>query len=198
MYDKYDCELIDLELVNLFWIFFKLGLLTFGGGYAMIPQITEIVVEKKKWMTEDDMLELLAIAESTPGPIAINMATYIGYKQKGILGSVIATIGVVLPSLIIIYLIFLILEQYMQNKYVQYAFTGIKVGVAFLILKSGISLIQKMPKKWFQISVLISIFALMIIFELLAINFSSIFLILIGGLLSVIIFSVSNRKKVEE
>lgn len=197
MYDKYDCELIDLELVNLFWIFFKLGLLTFGGGYAMIPQITEIVVEKKKWMTEDDMLELLAIAESTPGPIAINTATYIGYKQKGILGSVIATIGVVLPSLIIIYLIFLILEQYMQNKYVQYAFTGIKVGVAFLILKSGISLIQKMPKKWFQISVLISIFALMIIFELLAINFSSIFLILIGGLLSVIIFSVSNRKKVE-
>ena len=163
----------------------------------MIPQITEIVVEKKKWMTEDDMLELLAIAESTPGPIAINMATYIGYKQKGILGSVIATIGVVLPSLIIIYLIFLILEQYMQNKYVQYAFTGIKVGVAFLILKSGISLIQKMPKNWFQISVLISIFALMIIFELLAINFSSIFLILIGGLLSVIIFSVSNRKKVE-
>ena len=105
----------------------------------MIPQITEIVVEKKKWMTEDDMLELLAIAESTPGPIAINMATYIGYKQKGILGSVIATIGVVLPSLIIIYLIFLILEQYMQNKYVQYAFTGIKVGVAFLILKSGIN-----------------------------------------------------------
>lgn len=198
MYNKYDCELIDLELVNLFWIFFKLGLLTFGGGYAMIPQIKEIVVEKKKWMTEDDMLELLAIAESTPGPIAINMATYIGYKQKGILGSVIATIGVVLPSLIIIYLIFLILEQYMQNKYVQYAFTGIKVGVAFLILKSGISLIQKMPKKWFQISVLISIFALMIIFELLAINFSSIFLILIGGLLSVIIFSVSNRKKVEE
>lgn len=197
MYDKYDCELIDLELVNLFWIFFKLGLLTFGGGYAMIPQITEIVVEKKKWMTEDDMLELLAIAESTPGPIAINMATYIGYKQKGILGSVIATIGVVLPSLIIIYLIFLILEQYMQNKYVQYAFTGIKVGVAFLILKSGISLIQKMPKNWFQISVLISIFALMIIFELLAISFSSIFLILIGGSLSTIIFSITNRKRVE-
>lgn len=198
LYNKFDCELIKLELLNLFWIFFKLGLLTFGGGYAMIPQIKEIVVEKKKWLNEDEMLELIAIAESTPGPIAINTATYIGYKRKGILGSVLATLGVILPSLIIIYLIFLILEQYMQNKYVQYAFTGIKVGVAFLILKSGISLIQKMPKKWFQISVLISIFALMIIFELLAINFSSIFLILIGGLLSVIIFSVSNRKKVEE
>lgn len=197
LYNKFDCELIKLELLNLFWIFFKLGLLTFGGGYAMIPQIKEIVVEKKKWLNEDEMLELIAIAESTPGPIAINTATYIGYKRKGILGSILATIGVVLPSLIIIYLIFLILEQYMQNKYVQYAFTGIKVGVAFLILKSGINLIQKMPKKWFQISVLISIFALMIIFELLAINFSSIFLILIGGLLSVIIFSVSNRKKVE-
>ena len=100
LYNKFDCELIKLELLNLFWIFFKLGLLTFGGGYAMIPQIKEIVVEKKKWLNEDEMLELIAIAESTPGPIAINTATYIGYKRKGILGSVLATVGVVLPSLI--------------------------------------------------------------------------------------------------
>lgn len=197
LYNKFDCELIKLELLNLFWIFFKLGLLTFGGGYAMIPQIKEIVVEKKKWLNEDEMLELIAIAESTPGPIAINTATYIGYKRKGILGSVLATVGVVLPSLIIIYLIFLILEQYMQNRYVQFAFTGIKVGVAFLILKSGINLIKKMPKKCFQITILSVVFTMMIVFELLAISFSSIFLILIGGSLSTIIFSITNRKMVE-
>lgn len=197
MYNIFDCELIRLELLNLFWIFFKLGLLTFGGGYAMIPQIKEIVVEKKKWLTEDEMLEILAIAESTPGPIAINMATYIGFKQKKILGSALATLGVVLPSLIIIYLIFLILEQYMQNEYVLYAFSGIKVGVAFLILKAGINLIKKMPKKWFQIAVLTVVFSLMIIFELLAINFSSIYLIIIGGVLSIIIFAISGRKRGE-
>ena len=84
-------------MFNLFWIFFKLGLFTFGGGYAMIPQIKEIIVEKNKWMTNDEMLEIIAISESTPGPIAINMATYIGFKQKKLLGSIAATLGVVLP-----------------------------------------------------------------------------------------------------
>ena len=184
-----------MKLLELFTIFFKLGLLTFGGLYAMIPQIKEIVVEKKKWLTEDEMLEILAIAESTPGPIAINMATYIGYRQKGILGSALATLGVVLPSMIIIYLIFLILEQFMNNEYVLYAFNGIKVGVAFLIIKAGINLIKKMPKKAFQITVLISVFSLMIVFELLAISFSSIYLILVGGLLYILIFTINNAKK---
>ena len=93
------------EILKLFWIFFKLGLFTFGGGYAMIPQIKEVVIEKEKWLSEDEMLELLAIAESTPGPIAINMATYIGYQRKGFLGSLFSTLGVVLPSMIIIFII---------------------------------------------------------------------------------------------
>ena len=105
-------------ILELFYIFFKLGLFTFGGGYAMIPQIKEIVVEKKKWITEDDMLEILAIAESTPGPIAINMATYIGYLKGKVLGSIAATIGVVLPSLIIIFIISLFFDAFIANKYV--------------------------------------------------------------------------------
>ena len=92
------------SLLELFWIFFKLGLFTFGGGYAMIPQIKEIIVEKKKWLTDDEMLEIIAIAESTPGPIAVNMATYIGYLRKKFWGSFFATLGVVLPSFIIILL----------------------------------------------------------------------------------------------
>ena len=92
-------------LFELFFTFFKLGLFTFGGGYAMIPQIKEQVIEKKKWLSEEEVLEIIAISESTPGPIAINMATFIGYRQKKVLGSVCSTLGVVLPSLIIIYII---------------------------------------------------------------------------------------------
>ena len=113
-------------LLNLFWVFFKIGLTTFGGGYAMIPIIKEQIVEKRNWMSDDDILEIIAISESTPGPIAINMATYIGYMQKKVLGSVFATIGVVLPSLIIIYIISLFFDAFIANQYVAYAFVGIK------------------------------------------------------------------------
>ena len=134
-------------LLDLFWTYFKLGLFTFGGGYAMIANIREIVVEKKGWLDEDELLRIIAIAESTPGPIAINMATYVGYKRRGVLGSALATLGVVLPSLIIIFVISLFLDAFMANVWVQYAFVGIKAAVAFLILKAGLGMLQKLPKK---------------------------------------------------
>ena len=177
-------------MLNLFWIFFKLGLFTFGGGYAMIPQIKEIIVDKNKWMTNDEMLEIIAISESTPGPIAINIATYIGFKQKKLMGSIAATLGVVLPSLIIIFIISLFLEQFMDNNYVEYAFIGIKCAVAFLILKAGITMLIKMKKNIFNIILLISIFILMIFLELLSKSFSSIYLILLGGILGIIYNSI--------
>lgn len=179
-------------MFNLFWIFFKLGLFTFGGGYAMIPQIKEIIVEKKGWMTNDEMLEIIAIAESTPGPIAINMATYIGYKQKKILGSLMATLGVVLPSLIIVFIISLFLDAFMENKYVQYAFVGIKCCVAFLILKAGFSMIMKEKKTIFSITIFSIVFILMILFDLFSIQFSSIYLILLGGIIGIIFFSIKK------
>ena len=109
----------------LFWEFFKLGLFTFGGGYAMIPQLKDIMITKYQWITDDELLDVIAIAESTPGPIAINLATYIGYKRHKILGSIFATLGVVIPSLIIIYIISLFFKQFMTFKYVKYAFVGI-------------------------------------------------------------------------
>ena len=186
------------KLLELFWTFFKLGLFTFGGGYAMIPSIKEIIAEKKKWLTHEEILEIIAIAESTPGPIAINMATYIGYKQKKVLGSVAATLGVVLPSLIIIYLISLFFDEFINFKYVGYAFVGIKCAVAFLITNAGIGMIKKMKKNIFSISILLIVLALMIVFELFAITFSSIFLILIGGVLGIIFYSLTSTKKVEE
>lgn len=172
-------------LLTLFLTFFKIGLFTFGGGYAMIAQIKEVIVQNKKWLTDEELIQMLAIAESTPGPIAINMATYIGYKQKGILGSAFATLGVVLPSFIIIFIISLFLDEFMENKYVAYAFIGVKSAVAFLILKAGLDLLKKLPQKALTLTIFTIVFILMIIFELMAVSFSSIIFIIIGGILGI-------------
>ena len=184
--------------LDLFWTFFKLGLFTFGGGYAMIPQIKEIVVEKKKWATLDDVLDIIAIAESTPGPIAINMATYIGYKQGKFWGSVCSTLGVVLPSLIIIFIISLFFEQFLSLVYVQYAFVGIKCAVAFLIIKAGIEMFIKMKKNVLNFVLFFVVLSILIVFELTSISFSSIYLILIGGTIGIIANALIHRKKKEE
>jgi chromate transporter len=184
-------------LLKLFLTMFKIGLFTFGGGYAMIPQIKEVVIEKEKWLTEDDMLELLAIAESTPGPIAINMATYIGFQRKKLLGSIFSTLGVILPSMIIVFIISLFFDKFLANQYVAYAFVGIKACVAFLILKAGLGMIKKMERKLIPILVFAIVLSLMIIFELFAINFSSIILILIGGVIGIITNALVKAKKCE-
>lgn len=130
-------------LLELFLTFFKLGLFTFGGGYAMLPQLKETVIEKKKWLTEDEVLNMIAISESTPGPIAINMATYVGSTQGGLLGSILATLGVVLPSLIIILLIATILKKAIKNKYVLAFLNGLKPIVIALISATGLMLVLK-------------------------------------------------------
>ncbi len=184
--------------LDLFWTFFKLGLFTFGGGYAMIPQIKEIVVEKKKWATLDDVLDIIAIAESTPGPIAINMATYIGYKQGKFWGSVFSTLGVVLPSLIIIFIISLFFEQFLNLVYVQYAFIGIKCAVAFLIIKAGIGMFAKMKKNILNLILFFIVLSILIIFELTSTSFSSIYLIIIGGVIGIIANVIIDSKKKEE
>lgn len=184
--------------LDLFWTFFKLGLFTFGGGYAMIGQLKEIVVEKKGWLTDDELLEVCAIAESTPGPIAINLSTYVGYKRKKILGSVVSTLGVVLPSFIIIFIISLFLDAFMQNIYVKYAFIGINACIAFLIIKAGIEMFISLKKSWWQIILTLIIIILMILFNIFEINFSSIYLILIGALIGIIINTILAVKNKEE
>lgn len=186
-------------LLKLFLTFFKIGLFTFGGGYAMISQIKENVVEKNKWLEEDELLQIIAIAEATPGPIAINMATYVGYKKSGALGSAFATLGVVLPSFIIIFIISMFAEAFKQNEYVKYAFSGIKAAVAFLILKTGLNMLKKMKKKLYPVIAFSVVMALMILFELFAVSFSAIYLILTGGIAGIILYSVLNiDKKGEE
>lgn len=191
---------------ELFLTFFKIGLFTFGGGYAMIAQIKESIVENKKWLTEDELLQIVAIAESTPGPIAINMATYVGYKRKGIVGSAMSTLGVVLPSVIIIFIISLFLEEFMKNKYVAYAFVGIKCAVAFLIAKAGYEMFKKIEKKPLPLITFALIFIASIILELLSKSISSIIFIIAGGIIGIVTYSLigvgsgkksDNAKKTE-
>ena len=133
--------------MELFFTFVKIGLFTFGGGYAMISMIENNCVEKKAWITHDEMMDVTVIAESTPGPIAINCATFTGYKKAGFLGALAATLGVVVPSFIVIFLISMFLDNFLEITIVANAFKGIKVGVGLLILDAAITMINKMQKK---------------------------------------------------
>lgn len=130
----------------LFLTFFKIGAFTFGGGYAMIPLISKEVVETHKWITDDDILEIVAIAESTPGPIAINSATFVGFRVAGFWGAFAATFGVVLPSFVVITVLSFVLRQFQSLKPVKYAFYGIRAGVLALLLKALYTMFKKCPK----------------------------------------------------
>ncbi len=134
------------RILTLFLTFFKIGAFTFGGGYAMIPLIQREIVEKHGWMTDEDILDIFAIAESTPGPIAINSATFVGYRTAGFLGAAAATTGVVLPSFVIILLISFLLTGFADIPAVQYAFFGIRAGVLALLVKALWSMYKKNPK----------------------------------------------------
>lgn len=165
----------------------------------MIAQIKESVVEKKQWLTSDELTQVIAIAESTPGPIAINLATYVGYKRKGFWGSVFATLGVVLPSMVILFLLSLFLRDFTKYTPVQYAFTGINCAVAFLILKTGAEMFLKMEKSVLTVLSFLAVFTFMIVFEIFSIPFRSVFYILIGGGIGVIAHALTraHAKKTE-
>lgn len=153
-------------LLQLFLTFLKIGAFTFGGGYAMIPLIQKEVADEKEWMSHQDILDMIAIAESTPGPIAINAATFIGYRVQGFWGAFLATFGVVLPSFVIISVIALVLRQFEDQKIVQYAFTGIRAGVLALIVKALISLYKQCPKNLLSHLIMAFAFAAVIFFKI--------------------------------
>ena len=181
--------------LKLFLNFFKIGLFTFGGGYAMVAVIERELVERKNWINHEEFLDVVAIAESTPGPIAINSATYIGYKRAGVLGAFMATLGVVLPSFIIIFLISLFYEKFIALKYVQYAFNGIRAGVAYLIISAGIKMFKKLEKSFINVLFLCLTITALLVFDFFAVNLSSILLILLGGVASVFIYLIAYFKK---
>lgn len=153
-------------VLHLFMCFFRIGAFTFGGGYAMIPLIQTEVVEKKKWITDKDILDIIAISESTPGPISINAATFIGYKVCGFWGAFFSTFGLVLPSVVIISLLSMVLGLVENNKIVQYAFNGIRAGVLALIIKALISMYKQCPKNLFSYIVLALAFLVVAIFNI--------------------------------
>ena len=180
------------------WLLFinmlKIGLFTFGGGYAMIHLLENEFVSKKKWIEEDEFMDLVAIAESTPGPIAINCSTYIGYKKEKILGAVFATLGMCIPSVTIIFFISLFFNQFLSIGWVASAFKGIQVCVVFLILSAGVKMLKKMKKKPFNLIVLSVTFLCMVAFSVFAVNFSSIFYILISGFVGLLIYLIGYFK----
>ena len=172
------------RLVDLFKIFVKIGLFTFGGGYAMISIIENECVEKKKWITYEDMMNITVIAESTPGPIAINCASFVGFKQAGPAGAFAATVGVVLPSFIIIYLISMFLDNFLEIEIVANAFQGVKIAVGVLIFNAAVNMIKKMEKSLFHVVIMVVSFIIMFFVNLFSWNFSSISLIIIVAVIS--------------
>ena len=179
-------------LLNLFLTFAKIGLFTFGGGYAMISLIENQCVERKKWITHDEMMNITVIAESTPGPIAINCATFVGYKKAGLLGSLIATLGIVLPSFLIIFAISMFLNQFLEITWIANAFKGIKIAVGLLILDAAITMIRKMQKKWLPRSIMMGSCLAMLLINIFSWNFSSISLMLIAAIISLTIFAIQK------
>ncbi len=180
------------DILGLFLTMMKIGLFTFGGGLSMISLFEHEFVEKKKYLDSTEFLNIVAIAESTPGPIAINSSTYIGYKKAGVLGALFATLGVCIPSFAIIFVISLFFNNFIEIEYVAYAFNGIQACVIFLILSAGVKLFLKSKKSLFNILVISVTVACMITLSLLSVSFSSIFYILIFGVLAFVIYLVKQ------
>ena len=177
-------------ILDLFLTFCKIGLFTFGGGYAMISIIENICVERKKWISHEEMMQITVIAESTPGPIAINCATFVGLRQAGIPGSIAATIGIILPSFIIIYLISTLLDNFLEIELIANAFRGIKIGVGFLILRVGLKMAKKLPQKPLPRVIMAAAFLSLLLINIFSWNFSTISLMLMAGALSLGVYLI--------
>ena len=181
--------------LSLFLTMLKIGLFTFGGGYAMIALLENEFVAKKKWLEKDEFLDVAAIAESTPGPIAINAATYIGYKNAGMIGSMIATLGICIPSFVIIYAISLFFDAFLSLTLVAYAFKGIQICVVYLILTAGLKMLKHMKKTVFNMIIISVTLICMVVFSLFAVKFSTIFYILISGICGVVVYLLGKIRK---
>jgi len=161
----------------------------------MLTLIQGEFVEKKKWLDNDELMEMTAIAESTPGPVAINLATYLGYKKGGFLGALVSTLGVIITPFVLMFCISLFLENVLSNQAVQYAFMGVKVGVVFLLLKVSFTLIKGVKKDLFGILLLFLITIGMILITIFSVNFSAIYFILLGAVLGLLVYGVIPKKR---
>ena len=183
------------SLETLFFTFFKIGLFTFGGGYAMIALLEEEFIQRRKWLDKDEFLDMTAIAESTPGPVAINSATYLGYKLAKVPGAATATVAVCLPSFLIIYAISLFFEQFTQLIVIANAFKGIQVCVIYLIFSAGVRMLKALDKSPFATGVLAAVMLVMVGLSLAGVSVSSILLILLSGAAGVAAWLIGRRKE---
>ena len=185
------------NLFNLFFTMFKIGLFNFGGGYAMIALLESELVEKKKWIKKEEFLDMIAISESTPGPIAINSATYVGYLVGKFWASLLATIAVTLPAFLIIFVISLFLDKFLSLEYVGYAFKGIQVCVTFLILSAGYKMFKEMEKNLFNI-VIFSLTTLCVIaVTMFGVSFSAVLYIIISAIVGVFVYLIKKLTRKE-
>lgn len=182
-------------LVRLFFTMMKLGAFTFGGGYAMISLLQNEFVNRKHWIEADEFLDIVAIAESTPGPIAVNSSTYIGYRVAGVWGSILGTLGMVIPSFTIIFLISLVFDKFLQWTVVQNAFRGIQACVVYLILSAGFKLLKNVKKDIFSWIILGLTMVFVLIFSIFSVKFSSIFYILISAVAGLVFFLLRRNRR---
>lgn len=164
----------------------------------MLTLIQGEFVDKKKWLDNDELMEMTAISESTPGPIAINLATYLGYKKGGFLGALVSTLGVIITPFVLMFCISLFLENILSNEAVQYAFMGVKVGVVFLLLKVSITLIRGVKKDWFGVTLLLLVTIAMVLITIFSVNFSVIYFILMGAVLGLLVYGIIPKKRGEK
>ena len=181
------------ELMNLFWAFCKIGGLTFGGGYAMLPMLQKEVVEEKKWATEEELLDYYAVGQATPGIIAVNTATFVGYKEKGVLGAAFATFGVVFPSLVIIMAIAGFIDNFSDLEVVQYAFSGIRIAVGVLILNALTKLVKGSVKDILGIILFVATFVASSF-----LNISVIYIVIVAALIGIISDFVKRKRGSEK
>ena len=180
-------------LLELFLTFMKIGMFTFGGGYAMISVVENACVEDKHWITRDDMMNITVIAESTPGPIAINCATFVGYKKRGLIGAAVATTGMILPSFLIIYLVARFLDSFLEISWIAHAFEGIKLAVGILIIDAGVKMLKQIPARTLPRLIMACAFSAMLLIDILALRISSIALLLIAAAVSLVLFTISQK-----
>ena len=181
------------ELINLFWAFCKIGGLTFGGGYAMLPMLQKEVVENHKWATEKELLDYYAVGQATPGIIAVNTATFIGYKEKGVVGAISATLGVVFPSLVIIMIIAGFIDNFSDFNIVQHAFSGIRIAVGVLILNALIKLFKGSVKDILGVILFVSTFIASSF-----LNISVVYIIIFAALIGIISDFVDKKRGIKK
>ena len=183
------------KITDLFWTFLKIGAFTFGGGYAMVALLEHEFVEVKQWIAKDEFLDMVAIAESTPGPMAVNSATYIGYQIDGTAGAAASTLAVCIPSFCVIYLISLFFDRFLQLSLVAAAFKGVQVCVIYLIFSAGLKMLRNLERSLFNGTILGLVMAAMVGCSLMAVSFSSIFYILLAGAAGVVVYRLRQLRK---